>query len=288
VVTSRTEQLADGVTLHLGDCRDVLPTLPRVDLIITSPPYNMGVSAGGGFSSKFIRNHGHYDPIGGYRKRGGAGKWSGGELANGYGTHGDAMPWPEYEAWQRGIIGLCWAQLTETGAIFYNHKPRAQSCEVWLPTTLNPGLPLRQIVIWARAGGINFAPTHYVPTHEWLMVIAKPDFRLRDKAASGVGDVWYIPQEASTGHPAPFPLALPSRILETVAAHIVCDPFMGSGTTGVAAVKAGCQFVGIENDPQWFELGCRRIGDALKQPDMFVKPRAHEKAPQLELTTSLT
>ena len=63
----------------------------------------MGISAGGGFASKFVRNHGHYDPAGGYRKRGGGGKWTGGDLADGYGTHGDAMPWSEYEAWQREI-----------------------------------------------------------------------------------------------------------------------------------------------------------------------------------------
>ena len=278
----RIEHLSDSVTLHLGDCRDVLPTLPRVDLIITSPPYNMGVTTVGGFPV------GHYSASSHLSKRGGLGKWAkagaSDGLAHGYGTHDDAMPWPEYEAWQREIIGLCWAQLSENGAIFYNHKPRAQNCEVWLPTALNPGLPLRQIVIWARAGGINFAPTHYVPTHEWIMVIAKPNFRLMDRAASGVGDVWYIPQESGTEHPAPFPLGLPARILETVVSQTVCDPFMGSGTTGVAAVKAGRRFVGIEIGQRWFDLACRRIGEALKQPDMFVEQPTRKRPPQLELT----
>lgn len=277
---SRVEIIGDA-TLMLGDCRDLLPTLPRVDAVITSPPYNMGVSAGGGFASKFVRNHGHYNPTGGYRKRGGMGKWSGGELADGYGAHNDKMPWPEYEQWQRDIISLCWARLSESGAIFYNHKPRAQSCEVWLPTALNPGLPLRQIVIWARAGGINFAPTHYVPTHEWLMVIAKPDFRLRDKAASGVGDVWYIPQESGTDHPAPFPLGLPLRILETVAAQMVCDPFMGSGTSGVACAQLGRRFVGIEIEERWFDIACRRIEQATRQADLFIAPPKPVQQPLL-------
>lgn len=273
-MTHRIEQLAEGVTCILGDCREVLPTLGKVDAVVTSPPYNMGVSAGGGFASKFIRNHGHYDPAGGYRQRGGHGKWSGGDLADGYGTHDDKMPWPEYEAWQREIIGLCWAQLSDAGAIFYNHKPRPQSCEVWLPTALNPGLPLRQIIIWARAGGINFAPTHYVPTHEWVLVIAKPDFRLRDKAASGAGDVWYIPQESRTEHPAPFPIELPTRILETIPGETILDPFMGSGTTGVAAVKLGRKFIGIEIEPKYFDIACRRIQAALDAPDMFIeKPK---------------
>ena len=268
----KIEALSDSVTLYLGDCRELIPTVGEVDTIITSPPYNMGVSAGGGFSSKFVRNHGHYDPAGGYRKRGGGGKWSGGDLADGYGTHDDAMPWAEYEAWQREIVGLCWSQLTETGAIFYNHKPRPQACEVWLPLALNPGLPLRQIIIWARAGGINFAPTHYVPTHEWVLVIAKPGFRLRDKAASGAGDVWYIPQESNTDHPAPFPVGLPLQILETTVPGRVLDPFMGSGSTGVAAVKRGLPFAGIEIDPKHFDTARRRIGEAMKQEDLFVKP----------------
>lgn len=279
---SRIEHIGDA-TLYLGDCRDVLPTLGKVEIIITSPPYNMGVSAGGGFASKFIRNHGHYDPAGGYRKRGGGGKWSGGDLADGYGTHDDAMPWPEYEAWQREIIRLCWDQLTEAGAIFYNHKPRAQACEVWLPLALNPGLPLRQIIIWARAGGINFAPTHYVPMHEWVLVLAKPDFRLRDKGASGLGDVWYIPQETNTEHPAPFPLELPMRILETTKSGIVLDPFMGSGTTGVAAVKRGRHFFGIENDPKHFDTARRRIGEAVKQDDLFIERPAPAKQEAMEI-----
>lgn len=268
---SRVETLAEGVTLYLGDCREIIPSVGEVDTVITSPPYNMGVSAGGGFSSKFVRNHGHYDPAGGYRKRGGGGKWTGGDLADGYGAHDDAMPWKEYEDWQRLIVSLCWAQLSDDGAIFYNHKPRPQSCEVWLPLALNPGLPLRQIIIWARAGGINFAPTHYVPTHEWVLVMAKPDFRLRDKAASGVGDLWYIPQESGTAHPAPFPLELPKRIIQTSGAKVILDPFLGSGTTGIAAVRLGCKFSGIEIEPRWFDLACRRIQAAIDAPDLFIE-----------------
>ncbi len=268
----RVEHLAEGITLYLGDCRDILSGLGKVDAIITSPPYNMGVSADGGFAG-----HGHYDSAGGYRKRGGGGKWTGGDLADGYGIHADAMAWPEYESWQRQIISLCWAQLSDDGAIFYNHKPRPQACEVWLPLALNPSLPLRQIIIWARAGGINFAPTHYVPMHEWVMVFAKSGFRLRDKAASGAGDVWYIPQETNTDHPAPFPIELPLRILETIDHKTILDPFMGSGTTGVAAVRLGRRFIGIEVEPKYFAVACRRIDEALRQPDMFIERAALPK-----------
>jgi len=254
----------DGITIYHGDCREVLPTISGVDLVFTSPPYNLGVSAGGGFASKFVRNHGNYAadaPLG--KKRGGCGKWSGGALANGYGTHDDAMPWEEYEEWQRQILSMCWATLTDTGAVYYNHKPRAQRCEVWLPLVLNPGLPLRQIITWARAGGINFAPTHYVPTYEWIMIFAKEGFRLRDKSASGVGDVWRVPQEENLLHPAPFPIGLPQRAIETVSPGLVLDPFAGIGTTLRAAKDAGCRAIGIEIEERYCEIAAKRMSQAV-------------------------
>lgn len=243
-----------AATIYHGDCKEVLPHLRNVGLVLTSPPYNLGVSTGGGFAGV-----GHYSESSGLGKRGGGGKWSGGALADGYGTHDDAMPMPEYEEWQREVLRLLWNTLSDSGAIYYNHKPRVQRGECWLPLTLNPGLPLRQIVIWARAGGMNFAPTHYVPTHEWLMILAKPAFRLRDKAASGAGDVWRIPQESNTEHPAPFPLQLAKTVIETTRPSSVLDPFMGSGTTLRAAKDAGIRCVGIEIEERYCEFAARRM-----------------------------
>jgi modification methylase len=275
------EEIIGSARLILGDCCEVLPSLSGVNLVVTSPPYNLGVSSGGGFS-KFARNHGHYDPNGSYRQRGGHGKWSGGALADGYGIHDDRMRWEDYVKWQETVLGFCWNTLAIDGAIYYNHKPRVQSCELWLPTSLNPGLPLRQIITWARAGGMNFAPTHYVPTCEWIMVLARPAFRLRDKAASGAGDVWYIPQEACPDHPAPFPVELPLRAIETTGAALVCDPFMGIGSTGVAAARLGRNFIGIEIEPKYFDIACRRIEAAQRQTDLFVSaPRPAPVTPDM-------
>jgi modification methylase len=271
-MTERIEHLAEGVTLYLGDCREILPTLGKVDAVVTSPPYNLGNTSGGGFPAKKM---GHYSPDAGMSNRGGQGKWSrasaAGGLAHGYGTHDDAMPHADYVAWQKDIVSLCWAQLNESGAIFYNHKPRVLDGLLVTPFTYLPALPIRQVVIWARAGGINFSPAFYCPTHEWIVIIAKPAFRLRDKAASGAGDVWYIPQEANADHPAPYPLQLPLNVLKTTSAQSVLDPFMGSGTTGVAAVKMGRKFIGIEIDQRYYDIACRRVSDALGQPDMFIK-----------------
>jgi len=134
-----------------------------------------------------------------------------------------------------------------------------QASELWLPLALNPGLPLRQIIVWSRAGGMNYAPTHYVPTHEWIMVLAKPAFRLKSKAASGLGDVWRIPQVANPDHPAPFPISLPAAAIETTAPSLVADPFSGSGTTLRAAKDAGVRAIGVELDERYCEIAARRL-----------------------------
>lgn len=233
----------EWVTLYHGDCEDVLPSISGIDLIVTSPPYNLGVTAGGGFAATGRK----------------PGKWSGGALATGYDDHDDAMPYPEYEAWQRRVLLACWDALSDTGAIYYNHKPRVQAGTLWTPLELNPGLPLRQIIIWRRAGGMNFAPTHYVPTHEWICVFAKPGFRLKSKGASGVGDVWAINQESNPLHPAPFPTGLPARAIETTAPSSVLDPFCGSGTTLRAAKDAGVRAIGIEKSERYCEIAARRL-----------------------------
>jgi site-specific DNA-methyltransferase (adenine-specific) len=253
---------AAGIVLYHGKAEDALPTLPAdiADLVFTSPPYNLGVTSGGGFPNKRL---GHYSPDAPLGKRGGMGKWANCDLAHGYGEHDDAMAWPEYVAWQQGILRECWRVLNDRGAIYYNHKPRVQDGLLVMPTEFNPGLPLRQIVIWARAGGINFAPTHYVPTHEWIMVLAKPEFRLKSKGASGVGDVWYVPQGEKNPHPAPFPTALPARAIETTGPALVLDPFSGSGTTLEAAKIAGCKAIGIEREERWCEYTARRLSQGV-------------------------
>ena len=263
-------------TLYLGDCREILPTLGKVDAVVTSPPYNLGTTSGGGMPGKKL---GHYADGARGSAGGGMGKWSGGPLAKGYGTHDDAMPHDEYIAWQQQFLSTCWEHLNDDGAIFYNHKPRVLNGELVTPLAYNPALPCRQIVIWARAGGINFSPAFYMPTHEWIVIFAKLAFRLRDKAASGVGDVWYIPQEANPGRPAPFPLEVPSRILETLTAQTILDPFMGSGTTGVACVKLGRKFIGIEIHEPYFDIACRRIEQATREPRLpLPEPKAKQEA----------
>jgi site-specific DNA-methyltransferase (adenine-specific) len=265
-----TWSTADGaISLYLGDCLEVLPTLEGIDCIVTSPPYNLGNTTGGGFPAV-----GHYDPACGYEGRGGGGKWRRasmeGGIGSGYIGFDDNMPHDEYVKWQKNCLTLMWLSLGPAGAIFYNHKPRVMACRLVTPLDYIPdGLAVRQVVIWARAGGINFSPAFYVPTHEWVVVLAHDDFRLKSKGASGVGDVWRIPQEPNPDHPAPFPIDIPLTIIETTERDLYCDPFMGSGTTGVACVRAGRRFIGIEKEPKYFEIAVKRIEAELNRTPLF-------------------
>ena len=74
-------------------------------------------------------------------------------------------------------------------------------------------------------------------------------------------------------HPTEKPVPLMAEIIAdfTLPGQLICDPFCGSGSTGVAAVRHGRRFIGIEQNERWFDLSCRRIEAALKQDDMFVQ-----------------
>lgn len=259
---TRTETIGRA-RLHLGDCLAVLPMIAPVDLVVTSPPYNLGAAP--------WARLGHWKP-GNASGSGGRAKWKAGAEGGAgveYGQHEDALPWADYVAWQRSVLSLLWGKLTAGGAIFYNHKPRVIGTRLWTPAELiPPEIELRQIVIWSRPGGMNYNPTAFVPTHEWIMILAKPGFRLKSRGVSGLGDVWSMSPEKNE-HPAPFPLDLPRKAIEATGAKSVLDPFMGGGTTGVAAIKAGCEFAGIEIEPKFFEMARKRISAANEQPEMF-------------------
>lgn len=254
-----------GITIYHGDCREVLPALPLADLIFTSPPYNLGNTTGGGFAKQLggmAYQKTHYSKDAPLGKRGGVGKWSGGALAYGYENFDDALPHDEYVAHQYEFLRLFWSVLSPIGAVFYNHKPRVLAGRVILPLDYLPSELrgfLRQEIIWARAGGVNFSPSFYCPTHERILLITKPDWRLRDKGASGVGDLWYVPQESGTEHPAPFPIGLPMRAMETTPVGLTVDPCCGSGTTLRAAKDLNRSAIGVEIEEKYCEIAAKRL-----------------------------
>ena len=230
--------------VHKGDSLALMKEWPKrsVDLIVTSPPYNLRNTTGGGLSWK--NNN----------------RWAG-LHENKYETHDDAMPHSEYVEWQRECLSAMMEIIKDDGAIFYNHKWRIQDGILQDRADIVKGFPVRQVIIWQRAGGINFNPNYFLPTYEVIYLIAKPAFRLRP-GGNKIGDVWRIPQEQGNPHPAPFPIKLAMNCIGATKAEVVLDPFLGSGNTAIAADKLGRDWIGVDISQEYCTMANDRITKA--------------------------
>ena len=227
-------------------CMEALPFLQKIpsgssELVITSPPYNLRNSTGGF-----------------WRATDGSSRWSGAGLRRGYDSHDDNMPRDQYVQWQRDCVAEMVRIVGHRGAVFYNHKPRVQAGRLETPDDIVRGFPVRQIIIWNRKGGLNFNEGYFLPTYEFIYLICGPGFKLRP-GANRFGDVWTIAPEQGNDHPAPFPIEIPDRILSSVETEMVIDPFMGSGTVGVAAKRHGIKYLGCDISPQYIAMAEQRI-----------------------------
>ncbi len=151
--------------------------------------------------------------------------------------------------------------LRPDGAIFYNHKWRVQKGLLQDRSDIVEGFPVRQIIIWHRSGGINFNKGYFLPNYEVIYLIAKPDFKLASKA-NALGCVWKINQESKNPHPAPFPVELAENCIMSVDEGVVLDPFIGSGSTAVAAEKNNREWIGIDQSSEYIEMARKRIKEA--------------------------
>jgi site-specific DNA-methyltransferase (adenine-specific) len=213
------EEMADGITLYLGDCREILPTLGKVDAVVTDPPYGLGD-----------------------KWRGGTVKWP---LAdNGRGTLWDSE---------------CFAGLPEIIAL-------AENSIIW-GGNYYPLPPRRGWLIWDKIVR-NFSSGHV----ELAWTTIDQPTRAFNYAHGEL---------ASEGklHPTQKPLPLMKWCLDQIPdAHTILDPFMGSGTTGVAAIQCECKFIGIEIEPKYFDIACRRIHRELTEPNYIIKkPKPKKK-----------
>ena len=217
-------------TVHQGDCARVMRRIPAgsVDLVFTSPPYNLRTSSGNG-----RRN------------------WPG------YDGHSDDMPHRDYVRWQRRCLTQMMRLLAPHGAIFYNHAYRVQHGRLQGHNDILAGFPVRQIIIWNRSGGTNYNPGYYLPTYEVIYLIANPGFRL----AQSYPDIWRAHQEDSDWIPEipTFPLDLPLTAIKTTGAQVILDPFLGSGTTAAAAKLEGRDYIGIEQSRRYCAIARQRL-----------------------------
>lgn len=215
-----------------------------IDLIVTSPPYNIRNTTGGGFTSQ-------------------KGRWNNPKgLKKGYGEYQDNMPHEQYVKWQRDCLKEMCRITKETGAIFYNHKWRVQNGFLQDRHDIVRDFPVRQIIIWWRKSGMNFNDGYFLPTYEVIYLIANPKFKLK-KGANGLGDVWTIIPDKNTEHPAPFPKEIPRRCISSTKADIILDPFIGCGTTAIVARELGKKYIGFEINPEYCDMANERLKQQL-------------------------
>lgn len=231
---------------YCTDCLDGLRALPDkcIDVQLTSPPYNMRQHAYGGRTTRQ--------------------KWINAALADGYEDYDDCMADDAYAAWQHEVLLEMVRVMKDDGVIFYNHKWRILENRLNDRRDIVYDVPLRQIIIWQRCGGICFRPGFFLPTYEVVYMIAGPQFTLAPKA-NALGDVWNIPQERGNPHPAPFPIELAKRVISSTTGRVVLDPFMGSGTTALAAESLGREWIGFERCQAFVDMCHERIDGARAQ-----------------------
>jgi DNA modification methylase len=248
---SRVEHIAEGVTLYLGDCREIAPPLGVANCVMTDPPYEAimhkakakAKAAGRGRS---LRVDG-----------------------------GPALQALDFEAIDPIRQDVC--------------DIVRDCCNGWFLAFCSPeGIaPWRDAI---EAGGLRYKRACF-----WNKPDSAPQFNGQGPAfaveafvtawcghgvskwnGGGRRNYFTFPTNSSDRegtHPTEKPVALMLELvtLFTSLDETILDPFMGSGTTGVAAVKLGRQFVGIEIEPKYFDIACRRISQAIKQADLFVK-----------------
>jgi site-specific DNA-methyltransferase (adenine-specific) len=207
------KEVIGNATLYLGDCLEIMPTLGKVDAVVTDPPYGIG------FGMKHT-------------------KWSarrGVSLGN----------------WDRAIADI--------GPVL----EKADELIIWGGERFN--LPVKRgWLTWVKPDAApTFASTEFAWTNQ-------------DRPARHFTYAIGAVNPERVGHPTQKPLALMSWCLGFVPnAPTVLDPFMGSGTTGVACAKLGRKFIGIEIETKYFDISCERIQKAYDQPDMFIEqPKA--------------
>lgn len=126
---------------------------------------------------------------------------------------------------------------------------------------------------WHKTNPMPVANRHYQPDTEIYVHAWNPGFHPSGELAQKQRFL-IAPngQDSAIQHPTVKPLAVMRKILVNVNGNSVCDPFMGSGTTGVASVEAGRRFIGIEAHEPYFDLACRRVEQAHNQPRLFDEP----------------
>lgn len=134
---------------------------------------------------------------------------------------------------------------------------------------------LKDIIVWNRTAGPNVNKNGYVGVTEYIFWLIKQTKNIRFVRQQDIEcktNVWKIIPDKNTEHPAPFPLALPDNIIPNVSQGeriIVLDPFMGSGTVAISALKHGCDYIGFDKYQKYIDMANERI-EKCKSDNIYV------------------
>lgn len=239
--------MSNMIDLRQGDCLEVMKSMPdnSVDLVLTSPPYNMNLRIRNGkYCSRQIVK----------------------EISTKYASFDDNLPMDEYFEFNKKVLSEC---LRISDLVFFN---------VQILTGNKPALfrlmgefhkNIKELIVWDKVNaqpaiGKNVLNSQF----EILLVLqnSKPESRAFEQAQFDRGvlsNLWNIKRgkKVDKSHGAVFPLDLAERVIANFSkpSQVVFDPFMGVGTSGVAAKNLNRRFIGIELDPTYFEIAQGRI-----------------------------
>lgn len=241
----KKREFKSGV-VYLGDCMEVMEGLERnsVEVCVTSPPYNL------------CKRYTNYDSTKTSKSMNEKfNKWN-----------FDEIPEWEYQGWQQAVMHsmmrIC------KSSIFYNHKVRfawhnrnlfRSESKIHHPMHWLSKFPIWCEIIWDRCG-IGNPTSRYHTQEERIYQIQKPR---KWNNETGLTNIWRFPPSRNEGHVCTFPEKLVENCIlpTTDEGDVIFDPFLGSGTTALVAMKHNRKFIGIEKNEEYFELACTKIGE---------------------------
>ena len=260
----RVETIGDAV-LYLGDCMEILPTLGNMDAVIADPPYSSGGMVRGDRNAKTSSKYQHGDTA----KR----------MPEFSGDSRDQRGWVE---WCAIWLSQC-RRLTAAGGVIATFSDWRQ-----LPSSTDAlqvaGWVWRGIAVWDKGNAIP-QPNAFLAQCEYLAwgTNGPRDVDYRDGAY--LPGCFQIQAPKDREHITQKPVPLMEAICAIVPkGSTVLDPFMGSGTTGVACLQSGRKFVGIEMNESYFDIACKRIEQTYKQGQLFEHKPPKQEQMKLEAT----
>jgi DNA modification methylase len=243
------EEMADGITLYLGDCREVLPTLGKVDAVVTDPPYGIAHSSSRTFAVK------------GTKDVKGLASWANTTIAG------------DEDTSLRDEVLRPFDNVAAFGTWKTHPIENAKGC-----------------LIWDKGPASGMGDLKFPWKGSWELIYIRGDIwcGTRDEGILR-GHIQVTQESRGRAHPHQKPISLCQALLQKLPGcgapsmshserRTILDPFMGSGTTGVAAIQCECKFIGIEIEPKYFDIACRRIHRELTEPNYIIKkPKPKKK-----------